>query len=321
MRGEDPELNPAQADTLARLGATAGERPQFDAELRFELQAALDHELSAVLDELPTEGGLFVSKYDLAQVHGCEARYVGTRDDFTWSVPLARGTISHKAIELTLNWRGEPVPATLVDEALAKLENEDAPVSDFLRTCSDADRAELRAQATERVAKFVECFPPLSNKWRPVVESRIRVDLAGGRLTLQGRTDLTLGRPVGTTAGKVIIDLKTGAYSPGHRDDLRFYALVETLRLGIPPRLVATYYLDTARADTEVVTEDLLEAATRRTIAGVSRLVALSADPSIAVKRTGPACRWCPLRPGCDEGIAFLAQRDDSTDAIADDPW
>src|SRR5690606_33520245 len=116
-------------------------------------------------------------------------RYVGTKDGFAWTVALARGTVAHKAIELTLNWVGEPAPAALVDEAMAKLEHDDAPVSDFLRTCSLADRAELRGQATERVAKFIECFPPLSARWRPVVESRIRADLVGGRLTLQGRTD------------------------------------------------------------------------------------------------------------------------------------
>jgi hypothetical protein len=325
VRGEEPELNPAQQETLSRLGSVAGDRPQFDGGLRHELRAQLDHELGPIVDELPGTEGIYLAKYDLTQVHGCEARFVGTRDQFVWTVPLARGTVAHKAIELTLNWRGEPIPAALVDEAMAKLETEERPVSDFLRTCSEADRAELRAEATDRVAKFIECFPPLMRAWRPVVESRIRADLADDRVTLQGRVDLTLGQSKGTTAGKVIIDLKTGGFSPGHRDDLRFYALVETLRVGVPPRLVASYYLDSARAETEVVTEGLLEAAARRVVAGVERLVALRLRPHEAVKRPGPACRWCALLATCDEGTGHLAERHERGDpqfsSAADDDW
>jgi hypothetical protein len=318
--GEEAPLNPTQRETLERLGASPDDRPQFDAALRHELQAELDHQLAPAIDELPPDDGVFVSKYALAQVHGCEARFVATQAErFAWTVPLARGTVAHKAIELTLNWRGEPVPGALVDEALARLETGDAPVADFLQTASEADRAELRAEATDRVAKFVECFPPLSGRWRPVVESRIYASAVDDRVTMQGRVDLTLGRSVGTTAGKVIIDLKTGNYSPNHRDDLRFYALVETLRLGIPPRLVATYYLDSARAETEVVTEALLEAATRRVVAGVERLVALAVDPAGAVKRPGPPCRWCPVLADCDEGRRHLDERRDAGDAWADD--
>jgi hypothetical protein len=178
------------------------------------------------------------------------------------------------------------------------------------------------------VAKFLECFPPLSTKWSPVVESRIYAHLLDARVTMQGRVDLTLGRSQGTTAGKVIVDLKTGNYSPAHRDDLRFYALVETLRLGVPPRLVATYYLDTARAETEVVTEELLEAACRRVVAGIERIVALATAPEIAVKRPGPACRWCRLLSECSEGRAHLDERRERGDAAGwatdddnDDDW
>jgi hypothetical protein len=324
VRGDEPELNPAQADTLARLGAPAGERPQFDAGLRHELRAVLEHELAPIVDELPPGEGVFVSKFPLAQVHGCEARYVASRaEEFEWTVPLARGTVAHKAIELTLNWRGEAAPGALVDEALARLANGDAAVTDFLQRIEEADRAELRAQATERVSKFLECFPPLSVRWMPVVESRIYTQLLDERVTLQGRVDLTLGRSQGTTAGKVIVDLKTGTFAPAHRDDLRFYALVETLRMGVPPRLVATYYLDTARAETEAVTEELLEAACRRVIAGIERMVTLTIRPDEALKRPGPVCRWCRLLPECAEGQAHRAERQDRGDASdwSDEEW
>ena len=67
-----------------------------------------------------------------------------------------------------------------------------------------------------------------------------------------------VSKPRGFPPGKVLLDLKTGGFGPAHRDDLRFYALVETLRLGVPPRLLATYYLDAARLQQEAVTEELL---------------------------------------------------------------
>ena len=76
-------------------------------------------------------------------------------------------------------------------------------------------------------------------------------------IVLSGKPDLTLGQPDGTVAGKVIIDFKTGGFSPSHREDLRFYALLEALRI-LPPRLLATYYLDQGRVHSEEVTHDLL---------------------------------------------------------------
>ncbi len=314
MRGEDPPLNPAQAETLARLGRPGkeAEPPEVDPALAGQLRAHLDAELDPLLAGIDPDRPLFVSKYLLTQLHGCETRYVGTAGDaFTWTVPLARGSVSHKAIELTLNWPGEPVPAELVDEAMARLEQQTGGVGDFLRTCTDADRAELRGQANDRVAKFVECFPPLRSSWRPVVESRITTDLAGGRLTLQGRVDLTLGQPLGHQPRKVIIDLKTGGYGLTHREDLRFYALVETLRIGVPPRLVASYYLDAARAETETITPGHLDGAARRVAVAVERLLTLEATPEAAITRPGPACRWCSLIEGCEPGRAFLDDRDD----------
>ena len=93
------------------------------------------------------------------------------------------------------------------------------------------ERAELRSDSLDAFTKFVECFPPLKPKWRPVTESRLRAELCDGRLILAGKSDLTLGAADGLRAGKVIIDFKTGGFAPVHLDDLRFYALIETLRM------------------------------------------------------------------------------------------
>jgi hypothetical protein len=307
MPVEPPLLNPAQQQVLDLLGAAPGERPRFAAALRDELWSELEAAIGPLVAHLPTDDSLFISKRHLTQVHGCEQNYLAERDEpFTWSVPVARGSVVHKAIELSVNWKGATSPAELVDEAVARLSEGMSGLSDWLQTRSEADLAEVRGVANERVTMFLECFPPLRRQWTPVTEAPVRVELFNARVVLSGRIDLALGRPQGDTAGKVIIDLKTGGFSTAHLDDLRFYALLDTLRLGTPPRLLASYYLDNGRAHVEQVTADLLHAALARTVDGVQRIVALLEGDDAPTRRPGPSCRWCPALPDCAEGRAHL---------------
>ena len=191
----------------------------------------------------------------------------------------------------------------------------DTWLASWLTTCTDAEQAELEAVAIERVAKFVETFPPLRRHWRPVTESKLRAELAGGMLIVEGKVDLTIGRTIGLVAGKVFVDFKTGGLSATHRDDLRLYALLETLRLGVPPRCVASVYLDQGRVDPEEVTLGVLQAAARRLIVGVRKLVELEQAQTPPQLQPGPACRWCIVAPGCATGQAFLTGQ-----RLEDDP-
>lgn len=314
-------LNPAQQDVLDHLGAARAERPTFDDELRHQVRAELEARLADYLDRLDeADLPVVVSKHRLGLLDGCEARYLAEESQpFAWTVATARGAVAHKAIELSVHWRRELLPLELVDEALARLEEGDGTFAHWLQGCSEAERAELRAEANDRTAKFLECWPRLKPAWRPVTESRLRVELCDQRLVLQGKVDLALGAADGTTAGKVLVDLKTGSTQPAHLHDLRFYALIETLRLGVPPRRIATYYLDQGRFLPEDVTEALLRAAAVRLVAGVERIVELAVEPSTARLRPGPACRWCPALDGCATGRAHLAELDDEPYEPGDD--
>ena len=235
------DYNPAQQEVVSLLGAPKGARPEFEPGLRDELRAGLEDRLEPLVERIGSDAFdddvLYLSKFMLAQVLGCERKFMAERaEPFEWSPPTARGTIMHKAIELSVHWRGEPAPLALVDEALASLQNADKSIGDYLRTCREAERTELRAEAGSTMTQFLECFPPLKPAWRPTTESPIRASLHGGLIVLSGKPDLTLGQPEGTVAGKVIIDFKTGGFSPTHREDLRFYALLEALRiLPAPP--------------------------------------------------------------------------------------
>ncbi len=110
-----------------------------------------------------------------------------------------------------------------------------------------------------------------------------------------GKVDLTLGHPEGNRAGKVLIDLKTGGFSPQHLEDLRFYALIETIRLGTPPRRVATYYLDQGKFVPEDITNDVLFAAAARLIDGTTKIVEVLGFRTRTEPRGGPGV---PLVPG-----------------------
>jgi hypothetical protein len=310
----DLALNPAQREVLEVLGAPRETWPRFDADLQHELRAELDAALAPVAPVLAAaDRPRWLSKHTLSAVHGCEVRFLADlAAGFSgWSVPLARGAVAHKAIELSVHVRGDPPPFELVDEALARLAENDSGLGDWLRTVSEIERAELRAEAGERVTKFLECWPPLKARWRPVTESRIKADLCDGTILLAGKVDLTLGMAQGNAAGKVLVDLKTGAFAPEHLDDLRFYAVIETLRLGVPPRRVASYYLDAGRFVPGDVNEDVLFAAVARIADGAHLLAALEAGEREPVLRPGPACRWCPRLAECELGQHTLADLDD----------
>ena len=306
-QAEDTPLNPAQQDLLATL-RTGDEPPRtFDADLRHELRAEIEERIGPLVAELP-QVPLFLSKHRLSQVHGCEVRFLAEEaESFAWTAATARGTVAHKAIELSLNLRGQSAPLELVDGALTRLAEDDRSLGDWLRTCSAEEVAELRAEANDRVAKFLECWPPLKVAWRPVPEARVSADLCGDKVRLSGKVDLSIGFARGNVAGKVLIDLKTGMFSPTHVDDLRFYALVETLRLGTPPRRLATHYLDSGRLQPEDVTVDVLYAAVDRTAEGVARIVELHHDGRAPVYRAGPVCRWCPVYDDCPTGQSWVS--------------
>jgi hypothetical protein len=308
-------ITPVQQQTLDVLGSTDADRPTFDAGLGASLRAELEDGLTPLVENLADDERLTVSKHVLGRVHGCQVRLLAEEaagGEFTPTIPTARGTVAHKAIELGIHWPREALPLELVDEAIARIAHGEHWLTGFLQECSDAERAELRATAGDRVSKFFECFPRLRPKWRPVTESSLYVDLVDGRVTLRGKVDLTLGTPRGNQAGKVVIDLKTGSPSPAHRDDLRFYALLDAIRLGVPPRLVASFYLDAGRAEVEPVTEGVLRAAVARTVDGALQLAELRAGTRVPLHRPSYACRWCQELAGCDVGNRWLADEGDS---------
>lgn len=300
---EAASLTPAQESTLALLRRD-GDPVVFDRHLIDSLTADFAEAFEHLSSRVEATGGdLFINKTRLTSVLGCEEHHLNGAP-FEWNTRNAVGTVSHRSVELITNWRGEITPADVVDEAIARLIESGTGVGPWLAGLGEADLADLRGPCTDAVVKFLETFPPLDRRWAPVVESSLRWP-ANGPLTLSGKVDLVIGRAVGSESRKVIIDLKTGGVYPNHLDDLRFYALLETLRTGVPPRKVAGFYLDAGRAVPEDVTIEMLRSAMHRTLEGVGRAVELL-EGRPPVRRPQSSCRWCPLRDDCEEGREYL---------------
>jgi CRISPR/Cas system-associated exonuclease Cas4 (RecB family) len=303
-------LTPVQRRTLAVL--RRGDAPlRFPEALVDELTADVEEAFAGFAARLGEET-IWVNKHRLSAVLGCEAQSL-VPDDFAWSPANATGQVAHRAIQLMIHWRGDPTPIDLVDEAIARLADADTSLGDWIAALGPGDDADLRGAAVERVTKFAECFPPLDKRAAPMTEARVQWPL-DGPIVLSGKVDLVIGRPSADESRKVIVDLKTGRVAPRHRDDLRFYALLETLRARVPPRKLASFYLDVGEAHVEDVTEAVLRTAARRLLDGVHALVELTVEGRPPVKRPGPPCRWCPLLPTCDEGAAHLGARPDADD-------
>jgi PD-(D/E)XK nuclease superfamily len=299
------DLNPIQRSVFDALRVPEGWTPLPDT-LVEQLEAELTSGLAALDNVFTRDEPLRVTKRAMATIHGCETHHVEEKKSaFAWSLPTVRGTVAHKAIELLLNWRGDPVPALLADAAIESLINnprESAGI--FLAQLPDSDLAELRGMIVDTVTNYLESFPPLKPQWRPVVEHSARYTMFDESIVFSSRADLVIG----TAGRKVLIDLKTGQLTPTHRDDLRFYALVETLRSRQPPRSLASFSLDAARLDVEEVSEGLLRAAVRRTIDGVTLMADLVTERREPTRRAGFQCRWCPLNDSCEEGVSFLTR-------------
>ena len=307
-----------QRKSLAVLGLSedlqsVGDRPNYDPGLAVGLRRRLDDQLQSLLRDsgFTQQDPMVVSKYDLATLFACEGQYLASRNDvFEWSIAKARGTVLHKVQQASITPRAMNLPAvTAVEQAIERLaQDPDGSLSGWLQERSPFEIAELTADVTEIANKIRVDIPPIRPQWQPRPESRVRVELCDRRCVLLGKVDLALGSPRGNQARTFILDYKSGGTRYEHADEMRFYALLETLRAGIPPWRAAVYYADLGEWLTVDITEDSLEAATRRVIDGLTKLVELDSDSREPVLTPGP-CNFCPARDTCAPGKSYLSAR------------
>lgn len=293
---------PVQQRVRSDLLAWDEPRPPVDPHLASQLRSRLTELTADPVGLVPGGESLYLSKSKLDALT-CDGRYVDlVETPFAWSSPVVRGQLAHHGIEIDVAGGFQRDPAEVVRVAWERLATARGGPSEFLVSLGGAEADALRGEARAVVASFREQFPVVPD-WAMHPEDRLRVRLHEGRLVLTGRPDLRLGRPTTDARRMLLLDLKTGARQPlRHRADMRFYALLATLKHEVAPFRVATYYLDEADWDAEDVDADVLEAALRDVAAKSARAALLEhARPPESEWQlvAGPQCGWCGRAPTC----------------------
>jgi hypothetical protein len=297
------QLTEPQRRTLEQLIGT-GPRPSFPGDLSQRLRDRIED----AVRELDIRDALWLGKERLTDHGRCEGKFAagigGEAPPFEHSSKSAAGVLSHKAIEVEVGAR-EPLDAHAIAEVAAdRLVEREERFAEYWRGLEPAERDDVLMEVVRRVAMFQASFPSLRELRReltPIAELPVKAELLGGDLTLSGRIDLVLGsadRLDPNRAERLAIDLKTGGAYPEYPEDLRFYALLLTLRFGVPPYRVASLFLESGEWQAEDITEPALDHAADRVIAAARAAAALrnGREPELT---PGIYCSWCPRAETC----------------------
>jgi hypothetical protein len=209
-----------------------------------------------------------------------------------------------------------------IDDAMAdglealSLDEFQAPLVTWIGRLTPGERSELRSEVERQADGLVRRWPSLDPAWLPRTRQTLRAPLAGGRVDLVARVDLAIGRPNRAEASVALVEATSGERRLSHRDDRHFDALVETLRRGVPPFVVATYFTSSGEIDVDPVTPELLVGAARRCVVGMQAMappaLGRSLDPG-----DHPYCAGCagelssitPPRPGSTAATPVVTAR------------
>jgi hypothetical protein len=303
----ETELTPRQEEIRSELLLVGQERPAPDRALGRSMRERARLELAAVSAGLPVGHKVLANKHRLSQAHTCPGYLRASDGDFAWTVKNVRGRVVHRAIEGLIMSAYRRPPLALAQAAIDELVADDGgsgSAGQLLRELSEGQRQDLVRDVNDVLVKLVADWPPLVDAWLPRVESQAR--FAVGKVSLRAQFDLALGVPSGSQARTFVVDFKSGEPRPVHRQDARFYAIVDTLRSLTPPYRVATYYLDSGDWEADDVDEPFLEEAWAWVMEGVRRIVAVESGADLTME-PGETCQWCPARDDCADGQEWLA--------------
>lgn len=295
-------MTPAQERVWRDLLAVGRPRPPADLELAPALRAELEEGTAPAAELVPDGGRLWVNKSALSALE-CDGRFLDREDTpFVWTVATVRGQLAHTAVEIDTEGRRARHPDEVLSYAWDAFARRGDGAGAFLARLDGPEADALRSHVRKRLLAFRECFPLLPAAARARTEVPFTVALHGGRIVLKGVPDLVVGRATRTHRRMQLVDVKTGLRSRSHRMELRFYALLATLKLGVAPFRVATYYLDEADWEHEDVEASGLEQAMRALVRCVHRAAVLTfrrPEEDALHLVPGPGCRWCGRAPEC----------------------
>lgn len=297
------QLTDPQQRTLDGLIGT-GERPVFATDLPQRLRDRIEE----AVRELEMSESLWLGKEKLNQHSRCEGQFqaviTGQAAPFSHSARSAYGVLLHKAVEVEVGARDDMDPHQVAQVAVDRVVEREERFAEYWRDVPVPEQDEVLMEVVRRITLFQASFPPLKPLRRelaPISEMRVRAELLGGDLVLSGQIDLVLGLPdklEPTRATRLAVDLKTGGAYPEFAEDMRFYALVMTLRFGVPPYRAASLFLESGTWQSEDVTEEMLFHAADRVVGAARAAAGLvkGREPSL---QPGYYCAWCPRASTC----------------------
>lgn len=291
-------LTPRQIRVLDQLIALGAERPTCPPELVSELQARLEAGVTPALKRW-TEKSLYVTKGQLLTALRCEGQLVAEAGAprSGLSPAMVMGTIAHLAIQLSYTHPNRPVNEYVRQAIIASRRN-DTTLDEWWVAAEPAEQSDLMIQIASRVTNFLDDFPPLQEAWGPRFEEPMVAKAA--KLTLSCRPDLVMGRPRGDfKQTMMLIDFKTGDVKDEHLDEARLYALVSTLRHGVPPWRSLIYSLSSGDYTDPDITPEVLLETVDKVVFGVNSMVDSLAEVRPATLSPGNHCRFCPVKDAC----------------------
>ena len=283
------------------LAARAAADPDLVEVARAHLEAAA----AAWAEALPEGVVVRVTKDAVTGVRRCEASHLAD---------LANRLAAEEAPVAPALVRGRLLDALFRQVATTGAVGPD-PVADAVAACAAEgdtaggglgalDEADRRAVAEEVVAaahRLVVAWPALPPGSGVRTQERVAVALAGGRVVLSGRPDLTVGRPTHERAGVLVVEAKSGGFRAAHLEELRFYVLLEALRWRVAPFRAAVWCLGDGRIEALDVDADLVWSETLRVADAITRLTRLAAGEAPRPS-ANPLCPSCPLLRDCPDG-------------------
>lgn len=296
---------PSGESLLNRIRGVKVSRPEIDPTLAGEVRTILEDAVSPSIDGMPDEVTVRITKARVHQVLTCERHLLGRLGEAVGTSPdLVRGRLLDRLFAQVVQGFGisnDPVKDAL--EAAAA-DRDDSLAEDWA-TLSLNDQAEVDEIVRAAAGDLSSRWPRLPPNALVRLQETVRAELAGGRVVLSGRVDLMVGKPTATHVGTTMIDVKGGRWRFQDSFDAGWYAVIETLRHGVPPFQTGTYYLRDGALDLVVVSDDLLVQWTSRVADAAERLSQLAAGRN-PTTTPNPLCPWCPALPTCQPGRAFV---------------
>lgn len=296
---------PSGEALLNRIRAIDVTRPEIDLTVADQVRATLEDAVAPSAEQIPDGVTVRITKAKVHQVLTCERHLVARLGETVEPSPdLVRGRLLDRLFAQVVHGFGvsnEPVRDAL--EA-AEADGDGSLTSDWA-ALSPGDQADVDEAVRAIAAALSSRWPQLPPNALVRLQETIRAELAGGRVALSGRVDLMVGKPTATHVGTTMIDVKGGRWRFQDSFDAGWYALIETLRHGVPPFQAGTYYLQDGALDLTVVSEDLLSQWTSRVADAAERLSQLAAGRPPATT-PNPLCPWCPALRACQPGRDFV---------------